>query len=63
MSGLLRNIERGNIMKKPNIYKKDGYYVCEYKTIKSSGRSVAEAFFNFILAKASSHLHTDETML
>jgi hypothetical protein len=48
---------------KPRIYKENGLYVCEYKKIKATGSSVAEAFLNFILAKATSHLHSEETKL
>ena len=47
-------------MVRPKLYKKDGVWSCEYKDIKSTGATPVEAFLNFFLHKASTHLHEDE---
>lgn len=62
-SGWQKNTEPGGRVAKPKIYKENGVYICEHKQIRVSGTSVVEAFLNFILAKASSHLHSEETKL
>lgn len=50
-------------MNRPKIYKKDGWFYCELKGIQAKGKTVREAFFNFVILKATSNLHEGEVEL
>lgn len=50
-------------MIRPKLYKENGVWICERKTIKATGATPVEAFLNFFLKKASSHLHEGEVEL
>lgn len=47
-------------MVRPKLYKQNGTWICERGMIKATGATPAEAFLNFFLKKASSHLHESE---
>lgn len=45
---------------RPKIYKQNGKWICEHKHIQASGSTVVEAFFNYLLKRATAHLPEDE---
>lgn len=48
---------------RPKLYQENKIWICTDKKIKATGSSAVEAFLNFVLAKASSHLRPEETDL
>lgn len=48
-------------MSRPKLYKSNNIWYCEFKNIKAQGSTAVESFLNYMLQKATSHLHPDET--